>query len=463
MILALLIASFLSAAIPCALVCLNLRRYLPPPPAAPDLPAVSLLIPARNEAEGIAEALASALASRSLVFEVIIMDDASTDATAAIVLAHAARDPRVRLERAPPLPPGWNGKQHACWALAQAARNPILCFVDADVRLDPNCIARMATFLTRTRNSVLHSSQPHRDEWDPTSTPQRIIVPERVEAGGFSPLNTPTPEKGALAPANSALISGFPRQLTGSPLEWLLLPLIHFVLLGFLPLGRMRKTTNPGCAAGCGQFLLCDREAYFACGGHSNIKLTMHDGLRLPRLFREHGYHTDLADITDLARVRMYTNARDTWQGLAKNATEGLGAPARIIPITLILLLGQVLPFAMFVVALAPNLNSTIILDLFIEMPTRLHGHFTPWELAHLRLLTLSWTWGPTVLWLLIVLIAWLPRILAARRFRQNWRSALFHPVGILLLLAVQWYALLRKLRGGQVSWRGRAYIKTSA
>ena len=53
MILALLIASFLSAAIPCALFCVNLRRYLPPPPAAQNLPAVSLLIPARKHRAGI--------------------------------------------------------------------------------------------------------------------------------------------------------------------------------------------------------------------------------------------------------------------------------------------------------------------------------------------------------------------------------------------------------------------------
>ncbi len=122
------------------------------------------------------------------------MDDASTDGTDALVLALSQHDPRVRLVRAPALPPGWNGKQHACWALAHAARNPILCFVDADVRLGPECVARMAAFL--------HSGQ-------------------------------------------SSLVSGFPRQLTGSPFEWLLLPLIHFVLLGFLPVAKMRKRPSP--------------------------------------------------------------------------------------------------------------------------------------------------------------------------------------------------------------------------
>ena len=75
------------------------------------------------------------------------------------------------------------------------------------------------------------------------------------------------------------------------------------------------------------------------------IKTTMHDGLLLPRLFRQCGYRTDLTDLTDLATCRMYRNARQVWQGLAKNATEGLAAPVRILPISLLLFLGQIVPF----------------------------------------------------------------------------------------------------------------------
>ncbi len=247
---------------------------------------------------------------------------------------------------------------------------------------------------------------------------------------------------------DNGLVSGFPQQVTGTVLEWMLLPLIHFVLLGFLPIGRMRHGTNPGYAAGCGQFLMCRRDAYFACGGHSGIKLTMHDGLRLPRLFREAGFRTDLADITALARCRMYTNARDTWQGLAKNATEGLGAPGRIVPITVILLLGQVLPFVV-VGALLLAWAYLILFGGALGMDVRVNSWPGFW-------LFVACVGAPFV-------AAWLPRWLGVKRFRQDWRGALLHPFGILLLLGVQWYALARKLRGGAVSWRGRAYVKTSA
>ena len=394
MILTLLLLSFACALIPCVLFCLNLRLYLTPPRATNAVLAVSILIPARNEAAAIVHAATHGLATRGIVFEVIVMDDNSTDDTAALVLALAAEDPRVSLVQAPPLAPGWNGKQHACWSLANAARHPVLCFVDADVTLAPDCVPRMAQFLADSR---------------------------------------------------SALVSGFPRQITVTPFECLLLPLIHFVLLGFLPIQQMRKGTDPAFAAGCGQFLLCTREAYFATGGHSGIRQTMHDGLLLPRLFRAAGYRTDLADITSLATCRMYTGAAQVWNGLAKNATEGIAAPARIVPVSLILLLGQVFPFfpfAAFAVEIGLNLPAVI---------------FTLWH--HMFIIRITGT-GLVRLAILALAVAcaWLPRILAARRFQQGWRSAFLHPIGILLLLAIQWYALIRKLLNRPITWRNRAY-----
>lgn len=378
MLLALAIVSLLCAVVPAGMFVANLRAYREPDEAddTERPPAISVLIPARDEERSIAAAVEHVLRNRGVTFEVVVMDDASTDRTAEVVLALAAQDARVRLEQAPALPRGWNGKQHACWALAHTARNPLLCFVDADVRLEPETLMRMATFLERSK---------------------------------------------------SALVSGFPRQVTKTTMEWLLLPLIHFVLLGFLPIRRMRAGTDPGFAAGCGQFLMVRRDSYFQAGGHAAIRETMHDGLRLPRLLRQHGERTDLADLTRLATCRMYMTAKQVWHGLAKNATEGLAAPSRIVPITLLLLLGQVVPFVL------------LLSLLFLQ------------------------AWARPVFPLLVataVVGALLPRFLAARRFRQALPSAFLHPVGILVLLAIQWFALVRKLRGGAVSWRSRAYVE---
>jgi hypothetical protein len=370
------VVALLCAAGPAILFVTNLKLYRPPNRVdGRSLPAVSVLIPARNEEAGIAAAVECVLASEDIELEVIVMDDASTDRTAEIVRALALRDSRVRLEKAPPLPAGWNGKQHACWALANVARHDLLCFADADVRLAPVAVARMAAFLLES---------------------------------------------------NSALVSGFPRQVTLTWLEWLLLPLIHFVLLGFLPLGRMRASKDPAFAAGCGQFVIVTRESYFFSGGHSKIRLTMHDGLLLPRLIRAHGYQSDLADITEVATCRMYHSAAEVWQGLAKNATEGLAAPARIVPVTVLLLAGQMLP-------------------LLILIALTLQHH----------VLSIA-----GVCAVVAAIAAWLPRAIAVRRFRQPVAGAVLHPVGILVLLGVQWYAFGRKQLGGTVRWKSRDYAE---
>jgi len=366
------------ALLPCALFLANLRFFGEPPQAGQTepLPKISVLIPARNEELSIAAAVDSVLASISVDLELIVLDDASTDRTAEIVSARAATDSRLRLATAPHLPAGWNGKQHACHVLSGLAQQDLLCFLDADVRLAPTALSRMIAFLRQT---------------------------------------------------DSALVSGFPEQETRTFLEWLLLPLIHFILLGFLPLAIARKQPySPGLAAGCGQFLLARRDAYRASGGHAAIRTTMHDGLLLPQRFRASGLRTALADLSQLATCRMYRNAAQVWQGLSKNATEGMAAPARIVPFTIMLALGQVLPLP--------------LLALWLLHPSLFAMPFSGALLA------------------IAVIAGYLPRMIAATRYRQSWRGALLHPLGIAVLLLLQWSALTRKLLGVQATWKQRAY-----
>ncbi len=376
---ALLVAMMCCALAPAVMFSINYMLYTEPLEVETGrmLPAVSVLIPARNEERVIRAAVESVLASVGAEIEVVVMDDASTDGTSAIVSQMAAEDGRVRLEQASALPAGWNGKQHACWELAHTARYERMCFMDADVVLEPAALARMLGF--------------------------------QEESG-------------------AALVSGFPRQMTGTTMEWLLLPLIHFVLLGFLPLPGMRRTTNPGYAAGCGQFLLVRKDAYFASGGHAGIRDTMHDGLRLPKLLRQHGMTTDLADLTRLVRCRMYRSAGEVWSGLGKNATEGMAAPARIVPISVVLMLGQVLPFVTLVWLIATRQRLVAFQAVFLFVA---------------------------------VAAAWGPRVLAAYRYKQKLRSAWLHPVGVTVLLVLQWFALGRKLTGGAVSWKARSYAES--
>ncbi len=356
------------ASVPASMFAVNLFvfRRLRAVPAGTPLPAVSVLIPARNEERAIEDAVRCVLASRGVQLEIIVLDDGSTDGTANIVRSLAAADPRIRLIPGEGLPEGWNGKQHACFLASRHARHERFCFLDADVRLAPDALGRMLSEMERS---------------------------------------------------GTALLSGFPRQITVTFLERLLIPLIHFVLLGFLPVPGLKRSTSPAYAAGCGQLILVRRDAYFRAGGHAAIRRTMHDGIRLPRAFRQRGLHTDIFDATDAAHVRMYTNATDVWFGLAKNAVEGLAAPARLPVFTLLLFGGQVLPFLLLLANAA-----------------------WPWSLAAATL-------------------AVLPRLLACVRFRQPLDSVVLHPFGILVLLVLQWWALIRHLRKRPSSWKGRAYV----
>jgi glycosyltransferase involved in cell wall biosynthesis len=368
------------SAIPAFLLAFNLLSYRTPTPSPSPTTRprrtfpLSVLIPARNEADAIRPALQAILTHPDPQLEVLVLDDHSTDPTASIVASIAAHDARVRLVTAQPLPPGWCGKQHACWQLAQAARHDTLLFLDADVRLSPDAIPRLQSFLER---------HPH-----------------------------------------VALASGVPSQVTRSFLERLLIPLIHIVLLGYLPVAVARRCRWSAFAAGCGQLFLARRSAYFAADGHRAIRSTLHDGVKLPRAFRAAGQRTDIFDATHVASCRMYQSSGEVWRGLGKNATEGLAHPAAIGPWTFLLFGGHILPWLLL--AATPWLPPAAVVPAMLAVALNL---FT--------------------------------RIAAAFRFQQSWISALLHPLGIALLLLIQWLALFRRWRGQPMVWRGRKYDHT--
>jgi len=373
------------AALPAVMVAMNLRQYRPARALrageAENLRPVSVLIPARDEAAGIEAAVRSALmAGGDAEIEVVVLDDHSADDTAKIVQKLTAEDERVRLESAPELPAGWNGKQHACWVLAQRAKFETLLWVDADVRLTPGSVPRMERYLRESQ------------------------LPGAGEGKG------------------AKLISGVPRQVTGGWLEVLIVPQILWVLLGYLPMMRMRRSVMPGFGAGCGQLFVADREAYFACGGHGAIGGSMHDGVDLPRLFRRHGLMTDLFDATDAATCRMYTTAGDTWRGFTKNAAEGMGSRKAIGVWTVLLLGGQVAPWVwLFTAAISGG--------------------------------AIGWMAGTAAG------CAAFSSVAIALAFKQGALAAVVRPAGIVALVAVQWAAQVQAMRGVRPTWRGRVTV----
>lgn len=362
----------LLAVIPAWFYFRNLSVFTPPadPPPEAILPTVAVLVPARNESQNIEGCLRGVLASRGVDLEVVVLDDHSEDDTAALVQRIAESDPRVRLVYGAELPAGWNGKQHACAQLAQSTQREALVFLDADVRLEPDAVRR-AVYVLRSRGVDL--------------------------------------------------LGGFPRQLTESWLERLLIPLILFVLLGYLSLRQMRRSFGPAWAAGCGQLFITHRAAYLASGGHAAIRASRHDGITLPRAYRRARLRTDVLDASQIATCRMYRGAREVWNGLAKNATEGAAAPRTIVPVTLLLLVGQVAPAAGVAIAVATS------------------------------------RWTEAVLFAAAWAVSIAIRVHAAARFCQPISGAVWHPLGVATLLMLQWWALGRSLLGLRTSWRGRS------
>jgi 4,4'-diaponeurosporenoate glycosyltransferase len=177
------------------------------PPAAPagDRPAVSVVVPARDEAGTLPPLLASLARERRPGDEVLVVDDHSTDATAAV-----ARHGGARVIRAPELPAGWAGKPWACATGAGAAQAPLLVFLDADARVEPGGLDRLAALAAARRGLV--SLQPF--HLVPRVVERLAAVCDLVAVMGtlaFTPLGDRVPPRGAFGPCLATPVDDYRR------------------------------------------------------------------------------------------------------------------------------------------------------------------------------------------------------------------------------------------------------------
>ena len=241
-------------------------------------PLVSVLVPARDEAETVAACLESLAAQSYPRFEVIALDDQSSDGTGAILDEMAARHAHVTALHGAQAPPaGWNGKSFACQRLADQARGEWLLFTDAD---------------------TLHA---------PDSLAQGVAL-----AAGLG----------------VDLLSAFPRQIT---VTWGERVLVSFIM-DFLPLVGADLNAlwrgEGGHTVANGQYLLVRAETYRATGGHRAIAPALVDDFALMGRFRSRGHRVALVDGTPLLRCRMYHSAGEVWRGFSKNILLGLETSA---------------------------------------------------------------------------------------------------------------------------------------
>lgn len=245
-----------------------------PPPAAER---VSVLLPVRDEQHRVGPCLTSLLDQiRVAELEVVVLDDGSVDATAEVVRAVAAGDPRIRLLTGTPVPEGWLGKPHACDQLASAATGSVLVFVDADVRLAPHAVASAVSLLRRS---------------------------------GLD------------------LVSPYPRQIASTLGERLVQPLLQWSWLSTLPLPLAERSSRPSLSAANGQFIAVDAAAYRRAGGHAAVREEVLDDVALVRALKRAGGRGVVVDGTRLASCRMYEDWADLREGYTKSLWSAFGSP----------------------------------------------------------------------------------------------------------------------------------------
>lgn len=237
-------------------------------------PAVSVLIPLRNEEKRVPLLIASLQQLDYDQLEILLYDDDSTDATAARIQVAIQDDSRFHLLRGTSLPTGWKGKPHACLQLAKTARGDILLFIDADVTLAHNTIEALVATMARLQADAL---------------------------------------------------SGFPRFINDSFLENVLTPLLHFFIYMHLPIRVANAQTFPAATAASGAFIAMTKDCYFAIGGHEVVKSTIVEDMTIVREVKKQGHTAVIVHIADFVQCHMYGTSRATWRGFSKNCFEAFG------------------------------------------------------------------------------------------------------------------------------------------
>lgn len=250
-------------AVPLAVLAERHYAAIPPLPAQlPDgrLPSLSIIVPARNEADNLRRLLPSLQTlDYPGSYEVIVVDDDSGDGTAAVAAAHG-----VRVVAAPPLPPGWQGKAHACHYGAQIAHGEWLLFTDADTVHAP-------------RGPALAVAYACRHELDALSLWLHQVPHGRLDA--------------------------------------LVLAVAFTGLFGIPAVAR--DLCN-------GQFVLIHRRAYAASGGFAAVRGEALEDLALGRYLRRRGYRVALLRGDHAAQVTMYRGPRHLWHGITRLGSESL-------------------------------------------------------------------------------------------------------------------------------------------
>jgi chlorobactene glucosyltransferase len=236
--------------------------------AIPQEPFISVLVPARNESVNIEACVRSLLAQDYEHFELLVLDDASTDETAKILTRLAAESPRLQVLHSAPLPENWLGKNWACHQLAQVARGEFLLFLDADTRAHPALLRDVAALASQT---------------------------------------------------GLEYFSGVPRQEAVTLAERLVVPMVPWIAHNLTPIPLVRRLPLSFLATAIGQCMFFQREVYAKIGGHAAVRSAIVEDFALARRAKRLGLRWDLVYVSPRLTTRMYHTLAEAWDGFSKS------------------------------------------------------------------------------------------------------------------------------------------------
>ncbi|GAB4320704.1 MAG: glycosyltransferase family 2 protein [Phototrophicales bacterium] len=248
-----------------------------------DTPFVSVMIPARNEATVIAKTIAYLMKQDYPNYEVILLDDNSTDNTGEIA-KQAGQADKLTVIQGKPLPEGWIGKNWACHQMQQVAKGDIFIFTDADVIWEENGLSALIADMQRTQADLF-------TVW---STQQTITWAER-----------------------------------------LIVPTMAMVVVGYLPVIGAHYIPLTAFGAANGQCMAWRKSAYKHVGGHEAVKDNVLEDVTLARKVKACGLRLRMADGNRLVRCRMYDGWASVRNGYAKNILAGYGSVSALIIATI--------------------------------------------------------------------------------------------------------------------------------
>lgn len=272
-------------------VLLNLIQNPALPLQIPDQqPFVSILIPARNEAETLPHVLKQLVKLDYPQLEILILNDFSDDKTETVLQTWTRQDNRIQYINGSPLPAGWLGKNWACHQLAEQARGAYFLFIDADV----------------------------------------AFIHDQILLNSLA----------AIQKENLALLSIFPDQIMDTVGEKLVVPLMHYFLLSVLPLEWIYRMPIAIMAAANGQFMLFDGAIYRKKKWHQQVRDKIVEDILIMRKVKVNSLKGRAYTANGLIKTRMYRSYREGIQGFGKNILAGFGNRIAALLVYLSLIVG---------------------------------------------------------------------------------------------------------------------------